>query len=920
MTKEVSCIALKPVFEALRIRHLPVDILRRGVPYDLAYLSNNHERIEWDAYCTIMENLRQYFSDEDFEQLGAQAIKLPMFHVTAIIGRLIAKPPELYVWFMGRPEGPGMQWFGCILPSAKIVGENHVIVSLELPPGHKVCKEFFLTTKGSIIAGPRVLGLGPSIVTMHPTERGATYDILCPPGGGSLAWIRKVFTWPLSVRRAARELYETNEALLKRYAQLEELQQKSERQALRLKAANEIGRLIHSNLDLDSTLSAIVRSLVQVGPFSAATILLDQAVEGEFVNHFMKEGEELPREPAISSGLESHGRRIGELNVWLSPGSNPNDARELLNDVLPTITAEVDDAISFKIVNDYRDSLKQKVEERTRELKEINEALTRSQAGRDRLFSNISHEFRTPLTLILGPLEEILAQEQERKSLKLHRTMKRQVEKLLGLINQLLELSRLQSGDVKLRAWESDFVLFLRGVVMTYRSLADAQHIRLSFQSDRGSCHLFFDAEKAEILFNNLLLNAFKFTPDGGKIDIRVETRESDVQVRVRDSGPGIPENEMEHIFERFYQGAANGSHGIGGTGIGLALTKELTELHHGFVHVQSTLGRGTEFVITLPLGRAHLRDEELASSSPNLPPKASRFPRGAPVARGTPRPPSARHGRRTVLVIDDDAEVRQYVKRILVADAIVVEAGNGDQGIRRARAMMPDLILCDVMMPAPDGYQVCRILKSDVRTSHIPIILLTAKAGSDSRIEGLEKGADDYVIKPFIAKELLARIRNLIVSREYLRKKFSIEHLMKPGEIQVPSAEAAFIQKARDIVERHISDESYSIGDFSREIGLSRTQLHRKLVALTDQSARDFLRSIRLQRARDLLLKNAATVSEIAYQSGFRDPSHFAKHFRRQFGISPRAFRQSTGGLRDRRISPVVHLPASRPNGLPNK
>jgi YesN/AraC family two-component response regulator len=229
-----------------------------------------------------------------------------------------------------------------------------------------------------------------------------------------------------------------------------------------------------------------------------------------------------------------------------------------------------------------------------------------------------------------------------------------------------------------------------------------------------------------------------------------------------------------------------------------------------------------------------------------------------------------------------------------------VIEAADGEEGIARAQKAVPDLIISDIMMPNRDGNDVCRTLKEDLRTSHIPIILLTAKAGTENRIQGLETGADDYVVKPFVARELLARVRNLIALREKLRKRFSSDRLVAPRDLHVPSMEQAFLQKAMEIVERHMNDDEFGVDDFSREIGLSRTQLHRKLVALTDCSARDFLRRLRLERASDLLHRNAGTVSEIAYQVGFRDPSHFARCFRKQFGVAPGAVRPPA------RMSPV--------------
>jgi len=472
--------------------------------------------------------------------------------------------------------------------------------------------------------------------------------------------------------------------------------------------------------------------------------------------------------------------------------------------------------------------------------------------------------------------------------------IKKSADKLLQLINQLLELSTLQSGGVILHASNTDLVPFMRGLVMSYRSLADTRRIRLTFRADCRSLALYLDPEKAETLFNNLLINAFKFTPDGGRIDVAIQRRESSVEVVIRDSGVGIQEDELPRIFDRFYQGRAMGDHNMGGTGIGLALTKELVELHHGTVRASSTTGIGTEFVVSLPLGRAHLGETECVGEQG--PPLRTKSPSSGerPAAAESHTDDRRLRGKSVVLVIDDDPDVRRYLRDILSADMQVIEAGDGEEGIHRAQKMIPDLVISDVMMPKRDGNELCRTLKEDLRTSHIPIILLTARAGTENKIEGLETGADDYVVKPFVARELLARVRNLIALREALRKRFSSERLMKSAELTVPSMDQMFLQRAMEVVDRHMSDDAFGIDDFSREIGLSRTQLHRKLVALTDCSARDFVRRLRLERASDLLHRNAGNVSEVAYQVGFRDPSHFAKCFRRQFGVPPGAVHPS--------------------------
>ena len=900
MKKDVSCRIILGTLDYLEKCQIAPETLCAGVPYPVDYLRDRHNRIEWDVYCRMNANLRQIWSDEDFVRMGFEITKTVPFRSITIIANLLFKGPDIYLWWTSGASSPGRQLFSCITPAIERRGKNHILLTLTLPPGYQYCREFFVITKGTMAAGTAAMGLGPARVSMRETERGAIYDIICPEGGGALSWLRRAIMWPFAARAAARELKEANEKLHERYAQLEEAREKVQHQATQLKVAYDISRLIRANLDLDSTLEAIARSLVTVAGFAAAALSLDTLSEHEPVKRAVKAGVELRDSARLIRTLDSHGVKFGDVTLWMPPGSDHRAVEELLDYVIPAIAMEIDNALSFKLVNDYRNSLQRKVEERTQELKEMNESLKKGQAGRDRLFSNISHEFRTPLTLILGPLEKILEESRGAKMRGRLGLIRKSAQKLLQLINQLLELSRLQSGDVTLHASQFDLVPFLREVVMSYRSLADTRHIRLTFRADGRSLALYLDREKAETLFNNLLVNAFKFTPDGGRIDVAVHKLESVAEVVIKDSGVGIAENELPFIFDRFYQGRAVGDHNIGGTGIGLALTKELTELHHGTIRVSSTAGIGTEFVVSLPLGRAHLSDKECVEQ-PGVSLSTKSQSTGESSAETKSQTDVHRiRGERIVLVIDDDPDVRRYIKDIVSADMQVIEAGDGEEGIRCAQKLIPDLIISDIMMPKRDGNELCRILKEDIRTSHIPIILLTARAGTENRIEGLEKGADDYVIKPFVARELLARVKNLIALRETLRKRFSSERLLKSAELLVPSMDQGFLQKAMEIVDRHMSDEGFGIDDFSREIGLSRTQLHRKLVALTDCSARDFLRRLRLERASDLLHRNTGNISEIAYQVGFRDPSHFAKCFRKQFGVPPGAVRPSA------RMSPM--------------
>jgi DNA-binding response OmpR family regulator len=412
-----------------------------------------------------------------------------------------------------------------------------------------------------------------------------------------------------------------------------------------------------------------------------------------------------------------------------------------------------------------------------------------------------------------------------------------------------------------------------------------------------------------EKILSNLLSNAFKFTPEGGRVTVSTYLRraiqlnpswKSDcVEITVQDTGAGIPADQLDRVFDRFYQVDASQTREHEGSGIGLALVKELVELQHGAVRVQSETGRGTTFTVLLPLGRSHLKDDEIADVPDNveaMAPAAGIAAAGGIAAEstGSAGMASRSHDKPLVLVIEDNADVRQYVRDNLPSTYHVVEAADGAEGVDRAREIVPDLIVSDVMMPKKDGYEVCRDLKNDEKTSHIPIILLTAKAASGDKIEGLETGADDYLIKPFDVRELIARIRNLIEVRRKLRERFSVGTVLKPGEIAIASLDDAFLQRVIAVVEKNMANEGFSVEDLGREVGMSRVQIHRKLTALTNQSAGEFIRYMRLHRAMDMLKKDAGTVSEIAYSVGFGSPAYFTKCFHEQFGLTPLEVRKS--------------------------
>ncbi len=522
-----------------------------------------------------------------------------------------------------------------------------------------------------------------------------------------------------------------------------------------------------------------------------------------------------------------------------------------------------------------------------------------------RFFTNISHEFRTPLTLILGPLESRLALAPDHYPYhKEDQRMHSSAQRLLQLINQLLDISKLEAGRVKLQAAETDLARYVQAIVSSFASLAETRRITLGFHADPESIPAYADRDKLEKIVSNLLSNAFKFTPEGGRIDVRVSVTGGGpygaAQIAVHDSGIGIPPDRLGRIFDRFYQVDGSHTREQEGTGIGLALTKELITLHRGSITVRSEEGQGTCFTVRLLLGNAHLKADEIiaVTGTGDVRPEApSPFPEE--TVPGPAGPEAEAHDNRPlVLVVEDNASVRRYILDHFGGHYRMMEARDGQAGLERAIEQVPDLVISDWMMPRMDGAELCRRLKTDERTSHIPVILLTARASGESRVEGLETGADDYVTKPFSPRELQVRAKNLIEGRQRLRERFGREVKLQPGDVAVTPADEQFLNRAVAVVEQHLSDPDFSLEQFESAMTMSRLQLYRKLKSLTNHAPGEFIRTMRLKKAAQLLDKRAGSITEITYEVGFNNLSYFAKCFREYHGVTPSEYLRQQAGV----------------------
>ena len=468
----------------------------------------------------------------------------------------------------------------------------------------------------------------------------------------------------------------------------------------------------------------------------------------------------------------------------------------------------------------------------------------------------------------------------------------------MNLVNQLLDFRRLEFQEIKLNLSLGDLVSFARDISDSFSDLAEKKEIEFNFHSSVNELNSFFDQDKVEKIIFNLLSNAFKFTPEKGKIDVLVEflmsadtdiplnelNAESYIVITVKDTGIGIPYEKQDKIFERFFSEDANKKLINKGTGIGLSLVNEFVKLHKGKIVLNSEPGKGSVFSIYLPL----ILDLSVAEKIPVVSKpdyetsliEKEELLDSALEKSDTKKP--------LILLVEDNEDFLFYLKDNLKMNYSIIEAQNGLEGWKLAQQRIPDLIVTDIMMPEMDGIELCKNIKSDKNTSHIPVILLTGRTSNKKRVESFELGADDYITKPFSFEILESRIKNLIMQRELIRKSFQKKFELTPSEIQITSLDEKLIKKALLVVENNISDADFSVDKLSREIGMSRVHLYKKLTSLTGKSPIEFIRIIRLRRAAQLLEKSQMSVSEIAYQVGFNNPKYFTKYFKSEYNVLP--------------------------------
>ncbi|GHT48044.1 hybrid sensor histidine kinase/response regulator [Bacteroidia bacterium] len=506
-------------------------------------------------------------------------------------------------------------------------------------------------------------------------------------------------------------------------------------------------------------------------------------------------------------------------------------------------------------------------------------------------FTNISHEIRTPMTLILGPLEKLMNTNKNPEIQQSYLLIHRNAQRILRLINQLMDMRKFDRGQMRLRARETDMVGFVEDVMKSFEYSAKKKNIRFAFHHERKELKVWIDINNFDKILFNILSNAFKFTPENGEIDVFLIAGESDFEIQVADSGIGIKEEDMERIFDRFYQVETEDRLSNYGTGIGLHLTRSLVELHHGTIRAFGRTDRsGAIFAVTVPLGSSHLHPDELETVQAKAAPEkqAELFPPEEENPEKTSN--KAKTGYR-VLIVEDNKEINNYIKNELKEQYKIHQAYNGKEGLDYVLKEKPDLMITDLMMPEMDGIRLSKKVKSNVNTEHIPIIILTAKTLEEDQIQGLETGADVFMIKPFHPEVLKTTIANLLTNRERMKGKFHTQSAGKIEKIQIKSANEGLMERILKIINENISNPDLTVEMLSSEVGMSRVHLHRKLKELTNRSSRDFIRNIRLTEAAELLKNKNLSVSDVAYAVGFSSLSHFSSSFKEFQGMSPKEY-----------------------------
>ncbi|WP_163324606.1 hybrid sensor histidine kinase/response regulator [Draconibacterium mangrovi] len=555
--------------------------------------------------------------------------------------------------------------------------------------------------------------------------------------------------------------------------------------------------------------------------------------------------------------------------------------------------------ITWKILAE-RQRLKFEAEQEHREAERIHLVDTL----KTKFFTNISHEFRTPLSLIIAPIDKLIEHSKNDDDKKHLILIQRNARRLLAMVNQLLDFRKMELQKIKVNKDWGEIIGFIQEISASFEDLMESKNITFSFSSNHKSLYTYFDKDKTDKIFTNLLTNACKFTNSGGKIGMDINLNSSAekpvLTVKVSDTGIGIAPEQQMQIFNRFYQTDHSGTEINQGSGIGLSMVKEYVTLLGGDVNVESQLNEGSRFTVEIPVDL--FTEEEIAANKELEVTERKTYKQ--PTSTTSEKVPAYDREKKTLAIVEDSSDLRFYLKENFKDRYNIIEAENGAEAWAGFEKQLPDIVISDVMMPEMNGVELCTKIKSNRKTKHIPVILLTAKTDTAPVVEGYESGADAYLTKPFDFKVLESRIENLLRLREQLRVSFQSMTGLNPEKIKVDSEDEKFIKKALKIVEDNISEASFTVEDFGAEMAMSRVSLYKKLLALTDRTPIEFIRVIRLKRAAHLLETSQLSVSEVAYRVGFNNPRYFSKYFSKEYEMLPSEYieknRKTTNDLSD--------------------
>lgn len=604
----------------------------------------------------------------------------------------------------------------------------------------------------------------------------------------------------------------------------------------------------------------------------------------------------------ITSQYRDIGRQQGRLKEQEKIFNNQQILLNVL--VISLVLAIVFAGVAFYSLNENWKSNKrlesknQEIQQQQNQLLEMSAETKRASEAKFNFFTNISHEFRTPLTLILVPLEELVADTKLPLTVKQHlRLINKNVIRLLRMVNQLIDFRKIEYDKMKIRASENDLIAFTTEILDSFKNIASKRNIDMRLNSTEKKPMVWFDVNMFDKVLFNLLSNAFKFTNDNGRILITIQKDEEkkEIEIKVEDNGVGMTEESVLHAFELFYQGESYQSKG---SGLGLSLSKEIIQLHKGVIDVSSKKWKGTSFCIRLPLGDAHLQEEEKLAKTPEI---NINYDNIKLYTSDLDQDPSKEDHElafenikeQSLLIIEDNSDMLDFLKQKLANEYEIFTASTGNGGLHEAFERVPDLIISDVVLPGQSGTDLARVLKNDVRTSHIPIILLTARGSSEQQLEGIKTLADAYITKPFNLQHLTETIKNLLDNRNLLKSHYTSEY---QGEGKIPVSkklDKKFLNDFAGIVESNLGNENFNVDVISKSIGISRVQLYRKVKALLECNITDYILNRRLQKAKYLLMNEDLSISEITYQVGFSSATYFSTVFKSKYNCTPSEFKR---------------------------